>query len=76
MKTTPNKRNEDRVAQSRFRSDRMFQDGDSWFFFTRECTIEGPFPGRIEATNQLDLYLKAMNSGLIDPESDLSLKPQ
>lgn len=76
MTDTPSKRQEDHVTQSRFRSDRMFQDGDSWFFFSREGTIEGPFPSRIEAINQLDLYIKAVNSGLITPENDLSLTPQ
>ena len=43
MADEPDKRNDDKVSQARFRSDRMFQDGDSWFFFTREGTIEGPF---------------------------------
>ena len=76
MADEPDKRNDDKVSQARFRSDRMFQDGDSWFFFTREGTIEGPFPSRVEALNQLDLYIKAMTSGLITPKNDLDLSPK
>lgn len=76
MTDQSDQRKEDKVTQSRFRSDRMFQDGDSWFFFTREGTIEGPFRSRVEAINQLDLYIKAMTSGLITPANDLDLTPR
>jgi hypothetical protein len=76
MTNTPDKRSEDKITHARFRSDRMFQDGNRWFFFTRECTVEGPFSSRIQTINQLDLYIKAMHSGLLKPEKNLSLKPQ
>jgi hypothetical protein len=46
----------------------MVQEGGMWFFYTREGTIEGPFDGQLEATIQLDKYIKVTNSGLLSEQ--------
>ena len=75
MTEKDDKRTADEVKQSRFRSNRLFQDGSSWFFYTREGTIEGPFPSRVDAMLQLDMFIKSKESTLKIPKSDLTLKP-
>jgi hypothetical protein len=42
----------------------MVQEGGSWFFYTREGTLEGPFEGEFEAHLRLDKYIEVMNSGV------------
>jgi len=50
---------------SYFRSDRVIERDGEWFYYTREGTIEGPFRDRIHLMNRLDMYLKAVSSGLL-----------
>jgi hypothetical protein len=59
------KRRDDTRVPNVFRTDRMVQEGGMWFFYTREGTLEGPFDGQLEATIQLDKYIKVVNSGLL-----------
>lgn len=51
-------------TRSWFRSDRLFQEGNQWFFLTREGTVEGPYADRFEALRMLDAYVMVMNSSL------------
>lgn len=51
-----------------FRSDRIIKEGDKWFFYTREGTLQGPFHDRKDAENQVEVYIKVINSGLIEHE--------
>lgn len=44
-----------------FRSDRILQINDRWFFLTREQTQEGPFASRQEAERELNYYIGHMN---------------
>lgn len=70
------KRKDDPRPRPVFRSDRIVQDGDFWFFNTREGTVEGPFDSRLKAINQLDQYIKAVNSGSSqDQELDVDTAP-
>ena len=70
------KRTSDTEAKTRYRSDRMIEQEGQWYFSTREGTIEGPFPGRVEAVNQLDRYIKVMQAELVSDIEGLSLEPQ
>ena len=58
-----------------FRTERLYQTGQKWYFMTREGTEEGPFDARSEALLRLELYLSVMNSGLLSPECELSVLP-
>jgi hypothetical protein len=50
------------TGKTRFRSERLVQDGGKWFFLTREGTSEGPFASREEAIGRLQVYIRlAMN---------------
>ena len=53
------------IAPSRFRTERLTQDGGKWYFTTREGTLEGPFDSRIHALNQLDMYIRLAESDLL-----------
>lgn len=44
--------------KSWFRSERFFNEGNRWFFTTREGTIEGPYESRAEAEQELMMYLR------------------
>lgn len=62
-------------TRSRFRSDRMFQEGNKWYFQTREGTMEGPYRDRMEAARMLDAYMDVMQS-CFTPGQGLSLQPE
>ena len=64
------KRKDDQSTQSHFRTNRVYKEGDKWFFHTREGTIEGPFQDELKARAQIDTYIKLMISGLL---SDLDV---
>lgn len=57
-----------------FRTDRLMQDGDKWFFLTREGKLEGPFNCRVDAVNRLDTYTRIMSTELYTEtfETDLA----
>ncbi len=66
----PRRKDDDPVSRTRFRTDRMVEDGGRWFFLTREQTIEGPFDCRADAMDQLEVYIKlAMNGMLVHPSA-------
>jgi hypothetical protein len=69
------KRKDDQRTQSHFRTNRVFKEGDKWFFHTREGTIEGPFHNELEARTQIDNYIKLKISGLLSDLDELSLEP-
>ena len=64
------RKSDPRISPSRFRTERLTQDGGEWYFTTREGTLEGPFSSRINALNQLDMYIRlAENDMLMGPYS-------
>lgn len=54
-----------RSTDARYRTSRMFQDNGGWFFKTREGETVGPFPEELEASTQLEVYIRLVNSGLL-----------
>jgi hypothetical protein len=69
-----NKRTSDSGPIAFFRSDRIISEGGKWFFFTREGTIEGPFNDKVLCLNQLEMYIKVMQSGMLSQEYDETLR--
>ena len=69
------KRKDDRGTQSHFRTNRVYKEGDKWFFHTREGTIEGPFHNELEARTQIDTYIKLTILVLLSDLDELSLEP-
>ena len=67
-----NKRKDGPRSRPVYRSERIVQDGDFWFFYTHEGTVDGPFDSRMKAISQLDQYIKVANSGLL-PEQELDV---
>ncbi|NCF18148.1 MAG: hypothetical protein GWP63_07895 [Haliea sp.] len=67
-----NKRKDGPRSRPVYRSERIVQDGDFWFFYTREGTVHGPFDSRLKAISQLDQYIKVVTSGLL-PEQELDV---
>ena len=68
------KRRTDPKVLTWYRTDRMVKDQGSWFFHTRENTIEGPFGNEFQAQSQLEVYIKLQTSGILTNEQDYSLK--
>lgn len=69
-------RKTDKDSRKWFRSSRLFEHADKWFFYTREGTTEGPFDDECEAQLQLEQYIKVMDSGLISSDSEWELSPK
>ena len=63
------KRKSDAASASKFRTERMFQDGEYWYFYTREGSIEGPFKDLLEAKTRLEAYIRLIDSAFA-PEKD------
>ena len=69
------KRADDLEIQARFRSDRMINHDNKWYFCTREGTIQGPFVDEIEANHQLKIYIDIRASELTEELSLMQLEP-
>lgn len=67
----PMKRKDDKNKSSCYRSTRMFKENDTWFFKTRGDVSVGPFRDELEASTQLEVYIRLVDSGLL-PEPDES----
>ena len=46
------------------RTDRLFEEAGSWYFYTREGTVEGPFASKVKALDRLDVYINLAKAGL------------
>lgn len=69
------KRKSDHKLQTHFRSDRLFEHEGKWFFYTRESTIEGPYPDQQEARQQIKAYIKKMMALETTVSTELALEP-
>lgn len=47
--------------KTHFRSDRIVCENGVFYFLTRENTQEGPFDTKIEASQELNLYIRQQN---------------
>ena len=52
-------------SQASYRTSRMFRDNGNWFFKTREGDTVGPFQEELEASTQLEVYIRLVSSGLL-----------
>ena len=59
---------------SKFRTDRMFESGGRWYFYTREGSMEGPFETMLDAKERLDVYLEILGLELLSDPSELQLQ--
>lgn len=48
-----------------YRTSRMFRDNGKWFFKTREGDTVGPFQEELEASTQLEVYIRLANAGML-----------
>ena len=66
------KRNNPKNKQASLRTNRMFKADGSWFFKTREGSVVGPFADELEASTQLEVYIRLVNAGLLPEQEELS----
>lgn len=64
----PSRRGE--LERTYFRTDRIFQYQNNWYFSTRENTDEGPYTSRKAAEHAVENYTRVMGSGLYQAEED------
>lgn len=62
-------------SQACFRTSRMFREENYWFFKTREGKTVGPFQDELDASTQLEIYIRLVNSGLLPLEESLRQAP-
>ena len=62
------KRKSESQHQAHFRTGRMFQEGDGWFFRVRGGFVMGPYPSELEASSALEVYIRKAQSGLLADE--------
>jgi hypothetical protein len=68
----PMKRRDDKNKQRCNRSTRMFKENDTWFFKTRGGASVGPFRDELEASTQLEVYIRLVDSGLLPAPDELA----
>ena len=61
--------------QANSRTNRMFMDNGNWFFRTREGATVGPFQEELEASTQLEVYIRLVTSGLLPFQEVLRSSP-
>ena len=66
------KRKDDKNRQRCYRSTRMFKENDIWFFKTRGGARVGPFRDELEASTQLEVYIRMVDSGLLPAPDELA----
>ena len=69
------KRKEDVREATHFRSDRIVRENDTWFFLTREGTMEGPYGSEADAYKHLDTYVKLMKTRALEGTEKFTLIP-
>ena len=72
FRAVPMKRSDDEDKQYCDRSTRMFKGNDAWYFMTRGGNTVGPFRDELEASTQLEVYIRLVNSGLLPFSHELS----
>ena len=50
------------APKTHYRSDRIVCENGRFYFVTRECTQEGPFDNKLEAEQELNLYIRIHNN--------------
>ncbi len=55
------------------RTNRMFKAEEGWFFKTREGHTIGPFRDELEASTQLEVYIRLVTAGLLPMQEDVPL---
>jgi hypothetical protein len=51
----------------------MVCNDGSWYFLTREGSVEGPFDCREDAEEQLEVYIQLLASGMLSEEPRFAL---
>ena len=67
--TAEMQRKDDKSKKTSFRSNRMFEDDGKWYCKTREGGAIGPFRDELEASTQLELYIRMSECGLLAEKS-------
>ena len=68
------RKDDDPNGRSRFRTDRLLEDGGNWYFLTREGTVAGPFECKVDAAEQLEVYIRLAVNDLLLEKSELALE--
>jgi hypothetical protein len=66
------KRNDTGKERVGFRTSRMYNDDGAWFFRTREGDAVGPFRDELEASTQLEVYIRLLDAGLHRAQDGIS----
>ena len=61
-------------ARTRYRTERLTEEGGQWYFTTREGTIEGPFEDKFKAIEGLQRFLRIKELALLSEDSELALE--
>ena len=68
------RKTDDPQSGSRFRTQRMVTNGGSWYFYTREGSMEGPFETMQDAQERLEVYIEILDLDLLSEGSKLQLQ--
>ena len=60
-------------SRSRFRTERIVNDGGEWYFLTREGSVEGPFRTHEDAERRLEMYIRMATHNMLHEGDGLAL---
>jgi hypothetical protein len=66
------KRKSDKNNQVCFRTNRMYEADGRWYFKTRGGAVVGPFRDELEASTQLEVYIRMVDLGLRPVQDEYS----
>ena len=67
------KRKTESQSKPHFRTDRLFEEGGQWYVRVRGGGVRGPFEDEVEAINQLEIFIRQSESGLLPADGKLVL---
>lgn len=68
------RRNDPPGARTRYRTERLTEEGGQWYFTTREGSIEGPFLDKFKALEALQRFLSIKELDLLSEETELAME--
>ena len=68
------RRNDPPGARTRYRTERLTEEGGQWYFTTREGTIEGPFADKSKALEGVQRFLRIKELDLLSEQTKLAME--
>ena len=64
------KRKNDSQSKPHFRTNRVFREGEQWFFKVRGGGVMGPYLSELEVSSAMETFIRNAQSGLLSEKDE------